>query len=156
VPRTGPLVEQFYGTPEDEETEEYGPPPEDLVFFSDRDDPGSALTAMVWAVGKALGYDWPSAEVTLDDVFRHGMVLVVEPESGMYQATEEGESVDIMTGLRTSDVPTNVEPGDIWSREGHIPSQVVTGDNLLHWLAKVNPSYYKSLEHYRLRQKPAN
>lgn len=122
IPDVGSFVKQMYDEP--------GVDFEDLVFATDKEQIGKAVTAMMSAIEHDLGKDFH--DVTEDEILKYGAIVVIK------YGDESFYNRDIDDENYYGDYPTTVEPGDYYSRDNEEIDYILTGKKLIAFLRKHN------------------
>ncbi len=133
VPEVGNFVRDSYESEYDHAGVEFDPTP--LVYATDKEDLGKAVTAMMNAVANMLGRDWLN-EITLNELKNYGMLVIMRQGADYMEQRpwEETGPYGDWQGETDNQYPA-VEPGDYYSedsQDGHI----LVGNKMVAFLTK--------------------
>jgi len=133
IPDVGNFVRDSYQDEYDHAGVDFDPTP--LVYATDKEDLGKAVTAMMNAVANMLGRNWLN-DITLDELKSYGMLVIIKQGQDYFEQRpweEEGQYGDWQ--YETDNQYPAVEPGDYYSEDTQ-EGQILIGNKMVSFLTK--------------------
>ena len=145
IPQAGDFVSDAY-----REYTDAGVELPELIFATDKEQIGKAITAMVNCISVNLNKGFH--DVTNDDILKHGMLIIFRGEAGEGRPEKSGlqyapDKDDRAYDYLRNDYPTT-EPGDYFSEDKLLPDNILTGTTLVRFLKRMGKWPWKMDDRY--------